>query len=122
MVGVVTDGTGGNAKIPHYQVAGKTGTAQIAEGGSYARGGYFPSFAGFVPASRPRVAILVAVRRPTTAQYGGTVCAPAFREIARQTMGYLRVPPDAPGDERDGADPASFARWKRHGGAAAAQD
>jgi cell division protein FtsI/penicillin-binding protein 2 len=110
---VVTAGTGKSAKIPHYSVAGKTGTAQVAEGGAYR--GYVASFIGFVPATRPRLAILVAVRKPRNGQYGGMVAAPAFREIARQSMSYLRVPPDAPGDERDGARSADIARWKRLG-------
>lgn len=112
---VVTDGTGKAAKIPHFKVAGKTGTAQIAEGGTYAGRGYVASFVGFLPASRPRLAILVSVRRPVGGQYGGTVAAPVFREIARQTMTYLRVPPDAPGDERDGVHATEIGRWKREG-------
>jgi stage V sporulation protein D (sporulation-specific penicillin-binding protein) len=57
--------------------------------------------------ARPRIAILVAVTWPKAHQYGGTVAAPAFREIARQTMNYLEIPPDAPGDSRDGSRPVS---------------
>jgi stage V sporulation protein D (sporulation-specific penicillin-binding protein) len=113
---VVTDGTGKAAKIAHYSVAGKTGTAQIAQGGRYASGAYVASFIGFLPASKPRLAILVAVRHPVGAQYGGTVAAPVFREIARQTMNYLQIPPDAPNDERDGAILGSFEKWKRQNG------
>jgi cell division protein FtsI/penicillin-binding protein 2 len=113
---VVTDGTGKKAKIAHYRVAGKTGTAQIAAGGRYLSGAYVASFIGFLPASRPRIAMLVAVRHPIGAQYGGTVAAPVFREIARQTMNYMQIPPDAPDDERDGAVEGSFEKWKRaHG-------
>jgi cell division protein FtsI/penicillin-binding protein 2 len=113
---VVTDGTGKAAKIANYRVAGKTGTAQLARGGIYVSGAYVSSFIGFVPASRPRIAILVAVTRPHGQYYGGVVAAPAFREIARQTMAYLEIPPDSPGDVRDGAHPGSFDSWRRNGG------
>jgi stage V sporulation protein D (sporulation-specific penicillin-binding protein) len=107
--GVLT-GTGKNAKIAGYSAAGKTGTAQIAMNGRYGSG-YVASFVGFLPAREPRLAILVSVWRPRNGQYGGTVAAPVFREIARQTVGYLRMPPDVPGDFRDGADPGSFYRY-----------
>jgi len=117
---VVGDGgTGHNAKIPDYNVAGKTGTAQLVRNGRYIHGAYVSSFIGFLPATRPRIAILVAATYPKkNGTYGGTVAAPAFREIARQTMGYLHIPPDALGDFRDGANALStFANWKRrHGG------
>jgi len=111
-----TEGTGTAAKIAHYRVGGKTGTAQIAEGGRYLAGYHTASFGGLLPMTRPRLAILVAVRKPRGASYGGVVAAPAFREIARQCATYLQIPPDAPGDERDGRDPGSFYRWRaRHG-------
>jgi cell division protein FtsI (penicillin-binding protein 3) len=106
---VVNTGTGKRAKIAGYSVAGKTGTAQIAKNGRYGYG-YVASFAGFVPARRPELAILVSVWRPRVGQYGGDVAAPVFREIARHTTTFLKIPPDAPGDLRDGADPASFYR------------
>jgi len=112
-------GTGHNAKIANFTVAGKTGTAQLVKNGRYLHGAYVSSFIGFLPATRPRIAILVAATHPTkNGTYGGTVAAPAFREIARQTMAYLRIPPDAPDDYRDGAkNPASFVKWDHeHGG------
>ncbi len=93
---VVTRGTGKEAGLVQYAVAGKTGTAQKA-----VRGGYHPShtvasFVGYVPADRPRLAILVVVDEPRGAQYGGTVAAPAFRQIAEQALRYLRVEPSLP--------------------------
>jgi len=92
---VVARGTGTNAALPEHVVAGKTGTAQKA-----GRGGYsdkvVASFAGYVPADRPRLAILVVVDEPKGAQYGGTVAAPAFREIAEASLRYLGVPPSLP--------------------------
>ena len=103
MEGVVTNGTGTAAKIPGYSVAGKTGTAQISEGRRGYGSGKVASFVGFVPAQSPRIAILVSAWRPKRGEYGGVVAAPVFREIARQCVLYLKVAPDTPEDERDGA-------------------
>ncbi len=109
-------GTGTGAKIAGYSVAGKTGTAQIARNGRYLPGAYVASFAGFIPAKQPKLAILVSVWHPRKAQYGGVVSAPVFREIARQSVTFLGIPPDAPGDLRDGANPASFYRTAKNTG------
>jgi cell division protein FtsI/penicillin-binding protein 2 len=94
---VVAEGTGQYAAIPGYQVAGKTGTAQKPDShGGYATGRYVASFVGAVPASRPRLVVLVTVDEPRGAIWGGVVAAPAFQEIARFDLQYLEVPPDAP--------------------------
>ncbi len=53
------------------------------------------SFVGFVPATAPRLVILVSVDEPHGQIYGGTVAAPAFARIARYDLQYLGVPPDA---------------------------
>jgi cell division protein FtsI (penicillin-binding protein 3) len=92
---VVLDGTGTEAAVPGYQVAGKTGTAQKPGPHGYTTGKYVASFVGFVPASRPRLVILVAVDEPQTVIWGGSVAAPAFSEIAKFALQYLEVPPDA---------------------------
>jgi cell division protein FtsI (penicillin-binding protein 3) len=95
--GVVAEGTGQFAAIPGYQVAGKTGTAQKPDShGGYATGRYVASFVGTVPASRPRLVVLVAVDEPQGAIWGGVVAAPAFQQIARFDLQYLELPPDAP--------------------------
>jgi cell division protein FtsI (penicillin-binding protein 3) len=94
---VVAEGTGQYAAMPGYQVAGKTGTAQKPDShGGYATGRYVASFVGIVPASRPRLVILVMVDEPQGAIWGGVVAAPAFQQIARFDLQYLEVPPDAP--------------------------
>ncbi|RDI74991.1 Cell division protein FtsI/penicillin-binding protein 2 [Gaiella occulta] len=93
--GVVVEGTGTEAAVPGYTVAGKTGTAQKAERGRYVRK-YVASFVGLVPAKKPRLAILVMVDEPRGNIYGGVVAAPAFRDIARFDLQYLEVLPDAP--------------------------
>ncbi len=92
---VVLEGTGTQAAIPGYTVAGKTGTAQKPENGHYVSK-YVASFVGLVPARKPRLAILVMVDEPHGDIYGGVVAAPAFRDIARFDLQYLEVPPDAP--------------------------
>ena len=95
--GVVAEGTGTFAAIPGYQVAGKTGTAQKPDShGGYATGRYVASFVGIVPASRPRLVVLVAVDEPQGAIWGGVVAAPAFQQIARFDLQYLELAPDAP--------------------------
>jgi cell division protein FtsI/penicillin-binding protein 2 len=92
---VVLEGTGTEAAIPGYTVAGKTGTAEKAENGRYVSK-YVASFVGLVPAKKPRFAILVMVDEPKGQIWGGVVAAPIFRDIARFTLQYLEVPPDAP--------------------------
>jgi cell division protein FtsI (penicillin-binding protein 3) len=88
-------GTGTGAAVEGYSVAGKTGTAQKVDAAtkrySSKRTG---SFIGFVPASNPKLTILVVVDEPKKSPYGGIVAAPAFGAIARQTLSYLRIPPE----------------------------
>jgi cell division protein FtsI (penicillin-binding protein 3) len=113
-------GTGEEAALDGYSVAGKTGTAQkvaatsaqraraqaeaqaaaAAEGKvaprkvGYAEDLYLSSFIGVVPASRPRLVIVVAIDEPKDRHYGGEVAGPVFREIAEQALRYLGVPRD----------------------------
>jgi cell division protein FtsI/penicillin-binding protein 2 len=95
--GVVLEGTGTAAAIPGYTVAGKTGTAaKIDTNGRYSHSRYVASFVGLVPATKPRLVIMVMVDEPHGSIYGGDVAAPAFREIARFNLQHLEVPPDAP--------------------------
>jgi cell division protein FtsI (penicillin-binding protein 3) len=101
--GVVLEGTGTEAAIPGYTVAGKTGTAaKIDANGRYSHSRYVASFVGLVPATKPRLVIMVMVDEPQGSIYGGDVAAPAFREIARFNLQHLEVPPDAPRKPREG--------------------
>jgi cell division protein FtsI/penicillin-binding protein 2 len=94
---VVADGTGTLAAIAGYRVAGKTGTAaKIDPDGEYSDSRYVASFVGFVPASAPRLVILVSIDEPKGMIWGGVVAAPAFQQIAKFGLQYLEVPPDAP--------------------------
>jgi cell division protein FtsI (penicillin-binding protein 3)/stage V sporulation protein D (sporulation-specific penicillin-binding protein) len=95
--GVVVEGTGTAAAIPGYTVAGKTGTAaKIDDNGRYSSSRYVASFVGLVPASKPELVVMVMVDEPRGGYYGGTVAAPAFREIARFNLQHLEIPQDAP--------------------------
>jgi cell division protein FtsI (penicillin-binding protein 3) len=87
-------GTGALARLEGYSVAGKTGTASKPERGGYSESRYVASFVGVVPASAPRLVVLVSVDEPKGAIWGGVVAAPAFQEIARYALQYLEIPPD----------------------------
>ena len=109
LTGVVAEGgTGVAAAIPGYHVAGKTGTAAkpLEDGSGYSTSKYVASFVGFVPATRPRLVILVTVDEPTTI-WGGLVAAPAFQELARFALQYLEVPPDDVDTTTTTAEPAA---------------
>ncbi|MGH9276774.1 MAG: peptidoglycan D,D-transpeptidase FtsI family protein [Acidimicrobiales bacterium] len=89
----VQDGTGTTAAIDGYTVAGKTGTARKAEGGTgYRDGAYNASFVGFVPAEAPRLSITVVLDEPQP-YYGGLVAAPVFAELANYAVRHYQIPP-----------------------------
>jgi cell division protein FtsI (penicillin-binding protein 3)/stage V sporulation protein D (sporulation-specific penicillin-binding protein) len=99
--GVVLEGTGTEAAIPGYTVAGKTGTAaKVDADGRYSTSNYVASFVGMVPATKPRLVIMTMVDEPRGAIWGGVVAAPAFQQIARFCLQHLEVPPDAPDTAR----------------------
>lgn len=96
---VVATGTGTNAFIPGYTVAGKTGTAQIPTPGqdSYVTGAYMATFVGMAPATHPVLAAIVVLDRPTPI-FGGTVAAPVFSQIMGYALHRYDIPttPGAP--------------------------
>jgi membrane peptidoglycan carboxypeptidase len=96
---VVKNGTGRNAVIPGYVVAGKTGTAQkLDAAGHYSMVDHVASFVGFTPASHPALLILVSLDTPKGPKnQGGDVAAPVFARIAEAALRRLAVPPDDPG-------------------------
>jgi cell division protein FtsI (penicillin-binding protein 3) len=99
---VVEEGTGKEAALEDYSVAGKTGTAQKLDPvtGRYSHQKVVASFIGAVPVESPRLVILVIIDEPETLRWGGTIAAPAFREIARDALKYLQVPPSPTRDVR----------------------
>jgi cell division protein FtsI/penicillin-binding protein 2 len=86
-------GTASEVSVPGYTLAGKTGTSQVAENGTYSETKYVASFIGFAPAQDPRLLVSVIVNQPQGDYYGGSVAAPAFGQIAQFALPYLGVPP-----------------------------
>ncbi|MCX7808951.1 MAG: penicillin-binding protein 2, partial [Deltaproteobacteria bacterium] len=87
-------GTGAEAAIDGYPVAGKTGTAQMSGSGpGYATNRWLSSFVGFVPADAPRLVIAVVIQEPVIDHYGGVVAGPVFRRVGEAALQHLGVPP-----------------------------
>jgi cell division protein FtsI (penicillin-binding protein 3) len=93
---VVKSGTAVKVQIPGYRIAGKTGTAQKINPATrtYYSDKYIASFAGFFPVSKPQIAILVIADEPQGIYWGGEICGPVFRNIAKDIICYLNIPPD----------------------------
>lgn len=91
--GAVDDGTGSQAQIPGYRVAGKTGTAQAANPVTGAMTDITASFIGVAPADAPRIAVSVILSNPRTSEWGGVVAAPVFSDVAGYALQELKVPP-----------------------------
>jgi cell division protein FtsI (penicillin-binding protein 3) len=91
---VVLDGTGTNAIIPGYSVAGKTGTATMPYPGrdSLLTGNYNATFVGFAPANDPVLSMIVVIERPQTDIFGGTVAAPVFQEVMSYALHHYGIP------------------------------
>ena len=100
---VVSAGTGSQAAVEGYRVAGKTGTAwkwrnEVEQYGRDGDRDYLATFVGFAPAEDPRFSIIVVIDEPRSGNYtGGGAAAPVFATIAGQALLSYDVPPDAPG-------------------------
>ncbi len=92
---VGADGTGTAAQVYHYRVAGKTGTVRKLTGGSYSTDNYMALFAGFAPASDPRLVMVIMVDDPSgKAYYGGQIAAPVFGKVMSGALRLLNITPD----------------------------
>jgi len=100
---VTRKGTGIKARVPGYDVAGKTGTSQKWIDGGYSETRFCATFVGFVPADRPAFVLLVMADEPTGSHFGGEVSAPTFRGIAEKVLRYMNVDPQYP-DEMEESD------------------
>ena len=90
LVGVTEHGGGKKARVKGYRVAGKTGTAQKSEKGKgYIKGKETTTFAGFLPAEKPQISIIVVVDESAGTPLSGDVAAPIFQRIAEGTIHYL---------------------------------
>jgi cell division protein FtsI (penicillin-binding protein 3) len=94
LVDVVADGTAKAASLGTYTVAGKTGTARIAENGHYKPSAYTASFAGFFPADDPQLVFLVKLDEPQGAYVGGLTAAPVIRVALEAALAALNTPLD----------------------------
>jgi len=89
-------GTGAEASVDGYRIAGKTGTSWKSAAGGYSEDKYFSVFAGLAPVSDPRLAAVVVIDEPTgDLYYGGEVAAPVFSDVMTESLRLLAVPPDA---------------------------
>jgi cell division protein FtsI (penicillin-binding protein 3) len=87
-------GTGKQARVPNYRIAGKTGTSRKASASGYASR-YVASFAGFAPASNPKLVCIVVINDPTgELYYGGDVAAPLFSSVVSGALRLMNIPPD----------------------------
>ena len=95
MESVIEDGTGSNAKVKGYRVAGKTGTAEKLNNGKYEKNKNIGSFVGLIPATNPRIIMAIMIDEPTLgSHFGGAVAAPVFSNVMTGVMKILNVPQD----------------------------
>ena len=95
MESVIEDGTGSNAKVKGYRVAGKTGTAEKLNNGKYEKNKNIGSFVGLIPATNPRIIMAIMIDEPTVgSHFGGAVAAPVFSNVMTGVMKILNVPQD----------------------------
>ncbi len=86
---------GGRAKLPHYQVAAKTGTAQIPKaGGGYEEGKFLHSFFGYFPAYEAKFIVFLYAVNPRGAQYSSETLTDPFIHLTKFLLNYYQVPPD----------------------------
>ena len=117
-------GTGRKARVPGFEVGGKTGTAHKVDPllRGYSKEKVKSSFVGFVPAHAPRLVIYISIDEPKMAQYGGVVAAPVFSAIAREALPYMGVEAtepftaedmteEEPEEAAEGVDPQARPWW-----------
>ena len=106
---VSSKGTGSQARVANYSVAGKTGTVHKFATGGYAEDRYLSIFTGMVPATDPRLVMVVMIDEPRNGEYfGGAVAAPVFSKVMAGAMRLLDIPPDS-------VEPGRLVLDTRHG-------
>jgi len=93
MVTAVNSGEAQWTKMKGYNIAGKTGTAQIPVQGHYDEEKTIASFIGFAPADNPKFVMLVKLREPSSSPWAAETAAPLWMRIARQLFLYYGVAP-----------------------------
>jgi len=109
------NGTARKAAIKNYAVAGKTGTTQKIVDGRYSNRHHVASFSGFLPADRPQLVVTVVVDEPKLngVGYGGSIAAPAFKNIAEACIAYLGIRPSRTGESFLALQPSIYDRSRR---------
>ena len=96
LINVVENGSGKQARIPGYTIAGKTGTAQV----SGPTGGYtdktIHTFVGYSPAFNPAFLMLIKIDNPKGIEFSEASAAPVFKNVGEFILHYLQVQPDKP--------------------------
>jgi len=92
MLTKVVDNGFDKARIPGYDVAGKTGTAQISENGEYGED-FIHSFVGFAPSYNPRFVILIKMDKPKDEKFASNTLTPTFAEMVKFLINYYQIPP-----------------------------
>ncbi|WP_449301217.1 peptidoglycan D,D-transpeptidase FtsI family protein [Planomonospora corallina] len=90
---VGADGTGEQASIDGYRVAGKTGTAMRYDTACQGYCGYTATFAGFAPADKPSLVVLAVIQDPRKGYYGGEIAAPVFKKVMTFALKSKKIPP-----------------------------
>ncbi|MFA6409916.1 MAG: penicillin-binding transpeptidase domain-containing protein [Gammaproteobacteria bacterium] len=91
---LTTGGTGKRGQVSGYHIAGKTGTAYIANAHGYEKNSYYADFVGIAPATAPRLVVVVVIKKPQGEHFAAFVAAPAFANIMDGALRILNVPPD----------------------------
>ncbi len=94
MVAVVRDGVDGQASLPGYTIAGKTGTAEIPIPTGYRSDAWKMTFIGFLPADDPQVIVLIKLDEPTSGRWASQVVAPVFQHLAQRLVVLMEIPSD----------------------------
>ncbi len=98
LISSVEQGVARKARLDHYYVAGKTGTAQIAlegkAGFEEGNGSTIAGFGGYFPANNPKLVMIVKIVRPRSSPWGDATAAPLFQELATFMADYYNLPPD----------------------------
>ncbi len=94
MLTSVVDNGFDKARIKGYDIAGKTGTAQISDGkGGYQEDVFIHDFLGFAPASDPKFVVLIKMDKPQGITFAADSLSPTFREVAQYLINYYNIPP-----------------------------
>jgi cell division protein FtsI/penicillin-binding protein 2 len=96
MVAAAKSGEAKWVDISGYKIAGKTGTAQVAVGGQYQAEKTNASFIGFAPADKPKFAMLVTLKEPSSSPWASETAAPLWFSLAQDLLNHFKVVPDRP--------------------------